>query len=304
MRRRMLKKYIVSQNDKGSRLDKYLKSYNDDISRAFITNLINEEKILVNGKPTKASYSVCEGDVVDVLETGPKEIEVKAQNLNLNIVYEDDDVLVVDKPSGMVVHPAAGNLENTLVNGLLYEVDDLQGIKGEVRPGIVHRIDKNTSGLLMVAKNDLAVKNLEEQLKAHTVTRLYIGLVGGIISEERGRIDAPIGRDPEDRKKMAVVKDGKPAITNFKVIERYKKFTLCEFKLETGRTHQIRVHMKYIGHPLVGDPEYGSKKLVSETGQYLHAAVLGFVHPRTGEYMEFRSELPEYFTNYLNTLEK
>ena len=300
----MLRKYIVASKDKGVRLDKYLKSYNDDVSRAFITNLINDSKILVNNNPSKASYLVCEGDVIDILETKPKDMELKAQDLNLNIVYEDDTVVVVDKPTGMVVHPAAGNLDNTLVNGLLYEVLDLQGIKGEVRPGIVHRIDKNTSGLLMVAKNDLAVKDLEEQLKNHTVTRLYVGLVAGVISEDRGRIDAPIGRDPMDRKKMAVVKDGKPAITNFKVLERYKKATLCEFKLETGRTHQIRVHMKYIGHPLVGDPEYGNKKLVSETGQYLHAKVLGFIHPKTKEYMEFTSELPEYFTQYLNTLEK
>ena len=300
----MLRKYIVASKDKGVRLDKYLKSYNDDVSRAFITNLINDSKILVNNNPSKASYLVCEGDVIDILETKPKDMELKAQDLNLNIVYEDDTVVVVDKPTGMVVHPAAGNLDNTLVNGLLYEVLDLQGIKVEVRPGIVHRIDKNTSGLLMVAKNDLAVKDLEEQLKNHTVTRLYVGLVAGVISEDRGRIDAPIGRDPMDRKKMAVVKDGKPAITNFKVLERYKKATLCEFKLETGRTHQIRVHMKYIGHPLVGDPEYGNKKLVSETGQYLHAKVLGFIHPKTKEYMEFTSELPEYFTQYLNTLEK
>ena len=301
---KMLRKYIVASKDKGVRLDKYLKSYNDDVSRAFITNLINDSKILVNNNPSKASYLVCEGDVIDILETKPKDMELKAQDLNLNIVYEDDTVVVVDKPTGMVVHPAAGNLDNTLVNGLLYEVLDLQGIKGEVRPGIVHRIDKNTSGLLMVAKNDLAVKDLEEQLKNHSVTRLYVGLVAGVISEDRGRIDAPIGRDPMDRKKMAVVKDGKPAITNFKVLERYKNATLCEFKLETGRTHQIRVHMKYIGHPLVGDPEYGNKKLVSETGQYLHAKVLGFIHPKTKEYMEFTSELPEYFTQYLNTLEK
>ena len=224
--------------------------------------------------------------------------------MNLKIVYEDEDVVVVDKPTGMVVHPAAGNYSKTLVNGLLYEIDDLKGIKGEIRPGIVHRIDKNTSGLLMVAKNDMSVKDLEEQLKEHSVNRLYIGLVSGVISEERGRIDAPIGRDPDDRKKMAVVKDGKNAITNFRVLERYKKFTLCEFKLETGRTHQIRVHMKYIGHPLVGDIEYGSKKLASETGQYLHAAVLGFIHPRTKEYMEFKSELPDYFKSYLDLLEK
>ncbi len=300
----MLKKYIVSKNDSGVRLDKYLKQYNDDLSRSYITNLIDNNKILVNNEVTKPSYIVCANDTIDCLETEVKELDVKAEDLNLNIVYEDEDVLVVDKPTGMVVHPAAGNHEGTLVNGLLYQVSDLSGIKNEVRPGIVHRIDKNTSGLLMVAKNDLAVKNLEEQLKNHTVTRLYVGLVSGVISEERGRIDAPIGRDKDDRKKMAVTKDGKQAITNFKVLERYKKFTLCEFKLETGRTHQIRVHMKYIGHPLVGDPEYGNKKLISETGQYLHAKVLGFKHPRTGEYLEFTSELPEYFKEYLNTLEK
>ncbi len=300
----MLKKYIVSSNNDGQRLDKFLKSYNDDVSRSYITSLINDNKILVNNKETKASYIVCCGDVIDLLETKPKELEVKAQNLNLNIVYEDEDILIVDKPTGMVVHPACGNYENTLVNGLLYEVDDLKGIKGEVRPGIVHRIDKDTSGLLMVGKNDMAVKSLEEQLKEHSVNRLYYGLVSGVISEERGRIEAPIGRDPLDRKKMAVVKDGKEAVTNFRVVERYKKFTLCEFKLETGRTHQIRVHMKYIGYPLVGDPQYGSKKLISETGQYLHAGVLGFIHPRTKEYMEFHSELPDYFKNYLNTLEK
>lgn len=300
----MLKKYIVSLKDSGVRIDKYLKSYNDDLSRSYITNLINDNKILVNDKSVKPSYIVLENDSITCLETEVKELDVKAEDLNLNIVYEDSDVLVVDKPTGMVVHPAAGNFEGTLVNGLLYQVSDLSGIKSEIRPGIVHRIDKNTSGLLMVAKNDYAVKDLEEQLKNHTVTRLYVGLVSGVINEDRGRIDAPIGRDKEDRKKMAVTRDGKQAITNFRVIERYKKFTLCEFRLETGRTHQIRVHMKYIGHPLVGDPEYGNKKLISKTGQYLHAKVLGFNHPKTKEYMEFTSEIPEYFKNYLDTLEK
>ena len=300
----MLKKYIVKNVSSDLRLDKYLKSYNDDLSRAYITSLINDGKILVNGSISKPSYIVQDNDVIDCLETKKEEVDIVPEDLNLKIVYEDEDVVVVDKPTGMVVHPAAGNYSKTLVNGLLYEIDDLKGIKGEIRPGIVHRIDKNTSGLLMVAKNDMSVKDLEEQLKEHSVNRLYIGLVSGVISEERGRIFAPIGRDPDDRKKMAVVKDGKNAITNFRVLERYKKFTLCEFKLETGRTHQIRVHMKYIGHPLVGDIEYGSKKLASETGQYLHAAVLGFIHPRTKEYMEFKSELPDYFKSYLDLLEK
>ena len=300
----MLKKYIVKNVSSDLRLDKYLKSYNDDLSRAYITSLINDGKILVNGSISKPSYIVQDNDVIDCLETKKEEVDIVPEDLNLKIVYEDEDVVVVDKPTGMVVHPAAGNYSKTLVNGLLYEIDDLKGIKGEIRPGIVHRIDKNTSGLLMVAKNDMSVKDLEEQLKEHSVNRLYIGLVSGVISEERGRIFAPIGRDPDDRKKMAVVKDGKNAITNFRVLERYKKFTLCEFKLDTGRTHQIRVHMKYIGHPLVGDIEYGSKKLASETGQYLHAAVLGFIHPRTKEYMEFKSELPDYFKSYLDLLEK
>lgn len=299
----MIKKYIVKDKNAGIRLDKFIKSFNDDMSRTLISSYIDSGDCTVNGKKVKPSYITVEEDYIELNIKEAEAVEIKAQDLNLDIVYEDDDVLVVDKPSGMVVHPAAGNQESTLVNGLLYEVDDL-AVKGEIRPGIVHRIDKNTSGLLMVAKNDYSLNDLQEQLKDHSVNRLYVGLVVGTIVEEKGRIDAPIGRDPEDRKKMAVVKDGKNAITNFRVLERYKNATLCEFKLETGRTHQIRVHMKYIGHPLVGDPEYGPRKLIAETGQYLHAKLIGFVHPKTKKYMEFESNLPAYFEDYLKTLEK
>ncbi len=296
--------YIIKEELVGIRLDKALKQLNNDMSRTVLTNLINEGNVLVNGEVVKPSYITNLNDSITLKTKEERETELKALDLNLDIVYEDSSVAVVEKPTGLVVHPACGNYDNTLVNGLLYELDDLSGIKGEIRPGIVHRIDKDTSGLLMVAKNDKAHEKLSSQLKEHTVNRLYVGLVTGVIEEEKGRIDAPIGRDPNDRKKMAVLKDGKRAVTNFRVIERYKKFTLVEFKLETGRTHQIRVHMKYIGHPLVGDPQYGVKKLISPTGQYLHAKTLGFVHPETNEYMEFHSELPKYFKDYLDTLEK
>lgn len=300
----MTKTLIVKEDEQGIRLDKYLKIYNEDLSRTLISSYIDDGYVLVNGKVIKPSYKTALGDTIEISEPEKKETDLVAQDLGLEIVYEDNDVAVVEKPTGIVVHPAAGNEDNTLVNGLLYELDDLSGIKGEVRPGIVHRIDKDTSGLLMIAKNDKAHESLADQLKNHTVNRLYVGLVFGVIQEEKGRIDAPIGRDPSDRKKMAVVKDGKRAVTNFRVIERYKKFTLVEFKLETGRTHQIRVHMRYIGYPLVGDPQYGPKKLIEPTGQYLHAKTLGFVHPKTNEYMEFNSELPDYFKEYLDKLEK
>lgn len=300
----MKKIFKVSDEDSSIRLDKYLKSKNEEMSRTQISFLIDNGFILVNNNKSKPSYIVNPLDEITMIIEEAKEVEIEATNLNLDIIYEDEDLLVVNKPSGMVVHPACGNYENTLVNGLLYEVDDLKGIKGEVRPGIVHRIDKDTSGLLMVAKNDYSMEKLQDQLKNHTVNRIYIGLVFGVIEEQKGRIDAPIGRDPNDRKKMTVIKDGKNAITNFNVIQRFKKYTLVEFKLETGRTHQIRVHMKYIGYPLVGDPLYGPKKLVSETGQYLHAKLLGFIHPRKNEYMEFTSDIPDYFKSYLDTLEK
>ncbi len=300
----MLKKYIVKEKNASMRLDKFLKSYNDDMSRTLISTLIDNGSVTVNGNPSKPSYMTAINDEIHMEIPEAKESTLEAVDMNLNIVYEDNDVAVVEKPTGVVVHPAAGTSDNTLVNGLLYEMEELGGIKGEVRPGIVHRIDKDTSGLLMVAKNDKAVDSLCEQLKNHTVNRLYVGLVVGVIQEEKGRIDAPIGRDPNDRKKMAVIENGKNAVTNFRVLERFKKFTLVEFKLETGRTHQIRVHMKYIGYPLVGDPQYGLKKLVEPTGQFLHAKTIGFIHPVTGQYIEFDSELPDYFKDYLNKLEK
>lgn len=297
-------KIVVKKDEKGIRIDKYLSQKLTDMSRSLIVSLINSGNILVNDKTTKPSYIVEELDKISITNKEVEPLELEASNLHLDIVYSDEDVCVVNKPSGMVVHPAIGNTKDTLVNGLIYELDDFNGIKGEIRPGIVHRIDKNTSGLLMIAKNDYAHEFLSSQLKEHSVNRIYVGLVYGVISENLGRIEAPIGRDPKDRKKMAVVEDGKKAITNFKVIERYKKFTLVEFKLETGRTHQIRVHMKYIGYPLVGDPEYGPKKLVEETGQFLHAKTLGFIHPKTKKYIEFSVDIPPYFKDYLDKLEK
>lgn len=300
----MKKEYKVKENEAGIRIDKYLSNKLSDTSRTLITSMINDGLVTLNSKPTKPSYKVEVNDVIYLETKEATDVDIKPEDLKLDIIYSDDDVAIINKPSGMVVHPAIGNTEGTLVNGLMYELDDFSGIKGEIRPGIVHRIDKNTSGLLMIAKNDYAHEFLSEQLKEHTVNRIYVGLCVGVIPENKGRIDAPIGRDPKDRKKMAVVADGKKAVTNFKVIERYKKFSLVEFKLETGRTHQIRVHMKYIGYPLAGDPEYGPKKLISETGQYLHAKTLGFIHPTTKKYMEFNSELPKYFTDYLDTLEK
>ena len=224
------------------------------------------------------------------------------ENIPLDIVYEDDDLIVVNKPSGLVVHPAPGHTHGTLVNGLLYHCNQLSNMNGDIRAGIVHRIDKDTSGLLVVCKNNYAHRILAEQLKEKTTTRTYIAIVTGNISHNLGRIEAPIGRDPSNRQKMAVVQNGKPAVTHFKVLDRYRDFTLLELKLETGRTHQIRVHMAYINHPVVGDPLYGVKKQTTEFGQYLHAKTLGFIHPRTNEYMEFEVDLPEEFKIKLSEL--
>lgn len=299
----MKKEFKVESCDAGVRIDKYLALKLETTSRTLISSMIDEGLVKVNNKLTKSSYKIEAEDIIFIEEKEAEEVDIKPQNMSLDIIYSDCDVAVINKPSGMVVHPAIGNTKDTIVNGLLYELDDFKGIKGEIRPGIVHRIDKNTSGLLMIAKNDYAHEFLSLQLKEHSVNRIYVGLCVGVIPENKGRIDAPIGRDPKDRKKMAVVSDGKRAVTNFLVLKRYKKYTLVEFKLETGRTHQIRVHMKYIGFPLVGDPEYGPKKLISETGQYLHAKTLGFIHPTTKKYMEFNSELPKYFKDFLDTLE-
>lgn len=298
-----MKKIKIDEANAGIRLDKAIKNLMPEYSRAYIAKCIEENKIQVNGAPIKPSGIARINDEITVLDIEPKELEMTPQNLNLNIVYEDGDVAVVNKPKGMVVHPAVGNYENTLVNGLLYELEDLSEINGVIRPGIVHRIDKDTTGLLMIAKTDKASKALTEQLKNHSCMRTYHALVYGVIQENKGRINAPIGRSPDDRKKMAVVKDGKPAITNFKVLRRFKEFTYIECRLETGRTHQIRVHMEYIGHPLVGDQTYGRRKVIGDAGQFLHAKMIGFSHPSTGKYMEFDSPLPAYFQEFMDHLE-
>jgi len=284
------------------RIDKVLSEILE-ASRSKIQAMIREDFVLVNGETTKANYKVKTGDVITVEEMEERIIDLKPEDIPLDIVYQDDDLLVVNKDYNMVVHPGAGNWDGTMVNALLYHINDLKAIKGEIRPGIVHRIDKETSGLLVVAKSEKAVEELGEQLRLKTVTRKYTALVEGIIPHNRGRINAPIGRDPKNRQKMACVEGGKEAVTNFTVIKRYSKQTLIECVLETGRTHQIRVHLKYIGFPLVGDPKYGTRKTDTTHGQFLHARVLGFNHPVTGEYMEFEADIPAYFKEYLENIE-
>lgn len=278
----------------GERIDKAVASLEEEWSRTQIQTWVKDGHVLVNGNPVKTNYKTKVGDVITVMPPEPEEYKIEAENLDLEIVYEDQDVLVVNKPRGMVVHPAPGHLSGTLVNGLMYQVKDLSGINGVMRPGIVHRIDKDTSGLLMVAKNDLAHESLVDQLVKKTVTRVYTALVHGTIPHDNGTIDAPIGRDQKDRQSMAIVDKGKHAVTHFTVVERFgRDFTLIKCRLETGRTHQIRVHMKYIGHPLAGDPKYGPKKTLEFPGQALHAGVLGFTHPRSGEYLEFEAPIPD-----------
>ena len=281
------------------RIDIYLSKLLD-VSRSKISKL----SIVVNGKKVKSSYIVKENDVIEIPELVEEEVKAEPEKMDLDIVYEDDDVIVVNKPNGMVVHPAVGNTKHTLVNGLLYHSKELSKNNGEFRPGIVHRIDAYTTGLLMIAKNDKAHDFLAKQLSEKTTHRKYIALVWGVINNDTGTIDAPIGRDINDRKKMAVTANGKEAITHFKVLKRYKNATLIELKLETGRTHQIRVHMNYINHPVVNDPVYGKRKLINNTGQCLHAKELGFIHPTTKKYMEFSSELPKCFVDILNQFEE
>lgn len=278
------------------RIDSYLAEYLDE-SRSKILKMLKDGSILVNEKEVKPSYCLRENDIVLVKEYEDEVMSAEPEKMDLDIVYEDDDVIVVNKANGVVVHPAIGNNSGTLVNGLLYHSKELSSVNGEFRPGIVHRIDADTTGLLMVAKNDKAHISLADQLSKKETTRVYYALVWGRINHDTGTIDAPIGRDSNDRKKMAVTAvNSKPAITHFKVLERYREATLIECRLETGRTHQIRVHMNYINHPIVNDPVYGRRRLINETGQCLHAKTLGFVHPTTGEYMEFDSELPSCFT--------
>ena len=292
-----MEKHIVKEGN--VRIDVYLSKLLD-VSRSKIGKL----DLKVNDKNVKSSYIVKENDVIDIPVLTEEEIKAEPEKLNLDIVYEDDDVIVVNKPNGMVVHPAFGNTKHTLVNGLLYHSKELSKNNGEFRPGIVHRIDAYTTGLLMIAKNDKAHEFLAKQLSEKTTHRKYIALVWGVINNDTGTIDAPIGRDINDRKKMSITANGKEAITHFKVLKRYKDATLIELKLETGRTHQIRVHMNYIGHPVVNDPVYGKRKLIDNTGQCLHAKELGFIHPKTKKYMEFSSELPQCFINILNKFEE
>ncbi|MCY7780873.1 RluA family pseudouridine synthase [Bacillus haynesii] len=293
----------VHEQHKGERIDKYLTAVEADWSRTQVQQWIKEDRVLVNGNAVKANYKVQEGDAVSVHVPEPEPLDVTAEPMDLDIYYEDQDVLVVNKPRGMVVHPAPGHLTGTLVNGLMAHCDDLSGINGVMRPGIVHRIDKDTSGLLMVAKNDMAHESLVNQLVNKTVTRKYTALVHGVIPHDHGTIDAPIGRDKKDRQSMTVTREnGKHAVTHFEVIERFDDFTVVECQLETGRTHQIRVHMKYIGFPLAGDPKYGPKKTLDFNGQVLHAGVLGFDHPRTGEYVEFEAPLPDDMKNLLDKI--
>jgi len=286
--------WTVDSMDAGERIDKFITLQNEDWSRSQVQSWIKEGKVTVNGEIVKNNYKVAAEDEITLRVPPPKEMQIKPEPMNLDIVYEDSDVVVVNKPRGLVVHPAPGHYSGTLVNGLLHHCRDLSGINGVLRPGIVHRIDKDTSGLLMIAKNDKAHMGLAAQLKEHTVNRKYVAIVSGVIPHQMGTIDAPIGRDPKNRQQMAVVfENSKPAVTHFVVLERFHNHTLVELKLETGRTHQIRVHMKYIGYPLVGDPKYGQKdKQIDLEGQALHAKILGFVHPRTGEYLEFDSQLP------------
>lgn len=286
------------------RIDKILPEFNSEWSRSQLQEWIKEGLIEVNGKAVKSNYKLKLGDRIEITEKEVVEADIQAENLNLDIYYEDDDVAIVYKPKGMVVHPSPGHYTGTLVNGLMYQIKNLSGINGEIRPGIVHRIDKDTSGLLMVAKNDVAHRSLVEQLMAKTVKRKYIALVHGHIPHEFGTIDAPIGRNKNDRQSMAVVDDGKEAVTHFNVIETFKNYTLVECELETGRTHQIRVHMKYICYPLVGDPKYGPKKTLEIGGQALHAGLIGFEHPKTGEYIERFAPLPAEFEAVIEQVRK
>lgn len=289
----------VQKEMQNKRIDKLL-SDEFDISRSRIQSMIKDDQILVNGKSTKANYKVNENDQIKLFDTTCEELKVEKEDIDLDIVYEDEDVIVINKERGMVVHPAPGNLKHTLVNALMYHCDDLSGINGVLRPGIVHRIDKDTSGLLIVAKNDQAHLSLSNQLQAKEVSRKYLALVHGVIEHDYGTIDAPIGRDIKDRKKMAVTAtNSKDAITHFKVIKRYKDATLVSCELETGRTHQIRVHMAYIGHPIMGDETYAYRKTLKVNGQLLHAYELTFRHPSTGKKITVQADLPEVFKNVL-----
>lgn len=303
-----MKKIEIIEEGIDSRIDSFIATVEKDISRENVQRLIKNEKILVNGKKTKPSYKLQKNDIITIEKEKPQETELKEQNIPLNIIYEDDDIIVVNKPKGMVVHPGNGNPDNTLANAILaYAKDSLSGIGGKVRPGIVHRLDKDTSGILIIAKNDKSHLNLSDQIKNHKIEKTYIALVRGIVKENEATINMPIGRDPQDRKKMAVVQNGKNAITNFKVLKRYTKnnCTLLEVKIETGRTHQIRVHLSKIGYPVIGDFVYSSgKNKWGIVGQCLHAKSLKFKHPTTNKTMFLEAELPTYFKELLKQLDE
>ena len=298
--------FEVMEEQEGERLDKYLSVIYPDTSRSFFQKLIKDNGVLVNKRAEKASYRMNFEDVVTIHFPDAVETTIEPEDIPLDILYEDEDLLIVNKPKGMVVHPSAGHYSGTLVNAIMYHCkDSLSGINGEIRPGIVHRIDMDTTGSLIVCKNDASHVNIAEQIKVHSVNRIYEGIVLGNVKEDEGTIEGSIGRHPVERKKMAInEKNGKPAITHYKVLERFGNYTYMQFKLETGRTHQIRVHMSSIGHPLLGDPLYSSGKTAFKNliGQTLHAKTIGFIHPTTGKYMEFHAPLPEYFEKLLSQL--
>ena len=298
------KEYKISEEFVGLRLDKAISMKDESLSRVAVQRMIDEENILVNGKPTKTSYKLKLNDIVTIIKEQPKEVEIKAENIPLDVIYEDKDILVVNKQKGLVVHPGNGNPDGTLVNAIMARCkDSLSGIGGEIRPGIVHRIDKDTSGLLIIAKNDAAHINVSEQIKNHEVKKTYIALVRGIVKENQATINMPIARSEKDRTKMAVSKKGKEAITHITVLERFDGFTLLEVNIETGRTHQIRVHLAQIGYPIVGDFVYSNgRNPFGVEGQMLHSSKLDFVHPTTGEKMHLEAKLPEYFEEVLNKL--
>lgn len=296
---------IVEEDMEGERLDWVVAEQLSALSRTMVKSLVKEGRIQVDGAVCKSSYHVSEGQEITVDIPAPEKLEIEAQDLPLQIIYQDEDLAVINKQKGMVVHPSLGHHDKTMVNALMFHIKDLSGINGDLRPGIVHRLDKDTSGVMVVAKNDAAHRSLALQIKDHTITREYIALVHGQIKENLGTIDAPIGRSKVDRKKMAVVGNGRPAISDYQVLQRFNNYTLVKVKLLTGRTHQIRVHFAYIKHAVVGDPLYSAaRKHFDLDSQALHAQRLGFIHPRTGEYQEFTSELPEYFENIIEKLQK
>lgn len=301
----MIRQFSVSEEDAGIRIDRYLSGQCPEVSRSYLQRLLKDEAVLVGGKPVKSNYKVNTGDNIELSIPEAVEPEIEAEELELDVLYEDKDIIIINKPKGMVVHPAAGHYSGTLVNGLMAHCrQDLSGINGVLRPGIVHRIDMDTTGVLIACKNDIAHNSIAEQLKEHSITRKYYAIVHGCLKDDEGTINAPIGRHPVDRKKMSInEKNGREAVTHYKVLERFQQFTYVECQLETGRTHQIRVHMASIGHPLLGDAVYGpAKSPFRLQGQTLHAGILGIIHPRSGEYMEFTAPLPDYFEDLLRKL--